>query len=587
MKRIHWKLTILIVLLFAATSTALHQPPPAAQAQGENCPALVIRALDSIADVCTGMNRNESCYGFNRVDAQFWEADPALSFNTPADRVPLATLQTLATAPLSLENGLWGVAALHLHSPDLPQILPGQAVMFLLMGDTEIENRVSPDDAAAPQQPIEVITQVATELRSRPATTANSLGNLPPGTRVQVVGQDESGRWAEILLTNGSHAWLPVDDLEAAPTINTLPVTFGEDVPPRYGPMQSFYFTTGLAGPSCNEAPDALVIQSPGGLEVSFNINNLSVEIGSTVAFTTVDADDGSGRRVLIGVLYEGHMTFIINGREIHFTEPGQAFALTLNENGLVDENSTFRLLDGAAGQNAWLANACQNAANSGLFDATPETCDSPITYYNGTTFEIASQFPGTLPQLGSTNPNPQPPVVINPPAVVPPPAPFVWPQITRPATLTELVGGGSHLTIWTPSPEASSYRLEIIPDTTNLEGRYVSFNTTSTQYDVPLDSMPSRESPGWGYFMKVIPLDGSGQPLAPPEQAPDVWVVRLDGAPPPAPAADPPPDNRNEEIPEGCYEICNDAGVCTIECPQDCVEIFCYGELDVQQQVD
>lgn len=584
--RIHRK-SLLLLLLLLGIGLVFSQQPTNTLAQGENCPALVERALDSIADVCDGLGRNESCYGFNQIDARFWDANTDLTFDAPADRVPLASLRRIATAPLNLESNLWGIAALHLHSPDLPQVLPGQAVMFLLMGDTQIENRISPAEAVGPQEPTEAATRVETVLRSRPAMSADSLGTLPPGTRVQVVGQAEGEQWAEILLTAGDRAWLPVADLEEAESVSTLPITFGDNILPRYGPMQSFYFTTGLAGPSCNEAPDALVIQSPGGLEVSFNINNLGVRIGSTVAFTTVDAGDESGRRVLIGVLYEGHMTIIVNGREIHFTEPGQAFALTLNADGLVDENSTFRLLDDS-GQDDWLRNACQNAATTGLFDATLNTCGSAITYYDGTTFEIAGEFPNTLPQLGETNPVTQPPVIIQPPA------PFVWPQITRPATLTQLVGGGSHLTIWTAAPEASSYRLEIYPDTTNLEGSYVTFTTASTQYDVPLDSMPSRESPGWGYFMRVIPLDGSGQPLAPPEEAPDVWVVRLDGEPPPL-AVNPPPADPVREIPEGCREVCGDDGLCTIECPLECVEIcegescelVCYSDQDVQQQID
>ena len=63
-----------------------------------------------------------------------------------------------------------------------------------------------------------------------------------------------------------------------------------------YGPMQAFYFTTGLGNLKCRELPpSSLVIQSPKGYHVQLNANGLDVIIGSTVALT---AERGKTMRI-------------------------------------------------------------------------------------------------------------------------------------------------------------------------------------------------------------------------------------------------------------------------------------------------
>jgi hypothetical protein len=605
LRRKHWLVLPGLLILAAALLIAAPSDTHAQGLPGANCPAVVERALESIDERCTGLDRNESCYGYNRVDALFWQENTDLVFNNPSDRVPLVELQRIATAPLNVSNGLWGVAALHMHSPDLPQTLPGQAVMFLLMGDTTLENNIAPEDAAEPIIPVRSQTITRSALYTFPTTTANTVGSIPTGTALQIVGQDETASWLEILLTDGSRAWIMQDATSAeAADLADLPITYGTDIEPRYGPMQSFYFTTGLAGPLCNEAPDALVVQTPDGIEVAFNINNLDVRIGSTVAFTTVEAGDGSGRRVMIGVLFEGRMEIMLNGQLIVLDTPGQSFAITLNEDGLVDENSEL-LRMGADPLSALITNTCTNAIDSGMFStqAIAGVCGSELTYYTESGFQVALGLPANLPALGqqSQPQNNQPPAVappVQPPAAPPVVAepPFQWPQITRPASGVELVGGGSHLTIWTPTEGASSYRLEVFPDTTNLEGEFLSYTTSDTQYDMPLNPMTSRPFPGWGYFMRVIPLNANGQPMRPVDQAPLTWVVRLtpEATPPPPP---PPVIEEEEEEPEypiedpvdeseefdplaNCEEVC-EGEYCTYYCPD---EVICYTVCDGEE---
>lgn len=54
-------------------------------------------------------------------------------------------------------------------------------------------------------------------------------------------------------------------------------------------PMQAFYLSTGIGDSACEEAPESgLLIQTPDGVEeVTFNINGVDVQVGSTVLFQT------------------------------------------------------------------------------------------------------------------------------------------------------------------------------------------------------------------------------------------------------------------------------------------------------------
>lgn len=583
----HQKTTLLILSLILVGLTRTAADPAQAQGVGANCPAVVASALQSVEGVCTGLGRNESCYGFNRVDALFWESREDLVFSAPSDRVPLIELRQIATAPLDVERNEWGVAALQLQSPDLPATLPGQAVMFLLMGDVSLENQVAPEEAALPVTPIEATTGSEADLFTTPTREANRMGALPAGTRVQAIGLSQDGLWAEILVQQSSRSWIERSTLlaESARALNNLPVTFGDNLPPRYGPMQAFYFSSGLAGPACNEAPDALVVQSPSGIEVALEINELQVEIGSTVAFTTVTQGDDSNVRVLIGIVFEGHMRILINGEWVELNQPGQTFAITLNEDGLVDEDSELLRLF-ANPLTELLQSACQNALGTSLLEESRGlTCTVEIAFFTPEEgFVSGLGFPGSLPSLGENNPpvNPQPIVPIVPPIIVPQnpvivPPPLQWPQITRPASGATLVGGGSHLVEWTSTPGATGYQVEVLPDGTNQTGTFLSFGASGTSFNLPLDSLPSRPAPGWGYFLRVIPLDANG-PMGAPDQAPAVWIVRQDPPPtnpPPPPTQEPteepvqePTEESTEEPYEPyCYQVCDEIDGCYIVC--------------------
>lgn len=131
---------------FAFISTAQDSGGSAA------CPALVQQALTAAGSACSSLGRNQICYGNNQAEAFDAEQQTLTSFSEVGDTVSIADIASLKTAPFSPENNLWGVALLSLQA-NIPDTLPGQAVNFIVYGDSEITPVESDNETyAAPMQ---------------------------------------------------------------------------------------------------------------------------------------------------------------------------------------------------------------------------------------------------------------------------------------------------------------------------------------------------------------------------------------------------------------------------------------------------
>jgi uncharacterized protein YraI len=351
-----------------------------------DCPAIVEAALAATDAACTATGQDEACYGNHRVDATFWEAGDELAFSAPSDRVPLADLHTIRTAPLDMTSGQWGVAVLDVRA-NLPETLPGQAVRFLLMGDAALENGVSPGNVADLTTPVTATVNRGANLRSAPSTNANIVGGASAGDTLSLIGINGLGDWYEVALESGT-AWVWGELVSAAEedadALAALPMTEGRT---RYGPMQAFYLTTGLGGPTCVEATDALIISNPTGVDVTLNVNGLEVTLGSTVAFHIAEY---RGQPYLHGMLLEGYVRFIVGGAVYALENPGAVFALSLSEAGWVTLDSELADLSDVEGVDAALRNACRAATRIShtamRLESSPdvyvgEICDAELAY--------------------------------------------------------------------------------------------------------------------------------------------------------------------------------------------------------------
>lgn len=132
---------ILGVLLF--TSQAIAQAA---------CPSLVTEALDALDDLCSGLTRNQACYGNVRLEATAQSGVEQFRFEQVGDIEEVNEINTLTLSPMDEAAGTWGVVMMQLQA-DIPDTLPGQNVTFLMFGDVEITN-----NAVAGQSPMQAFT---------------------------------------------------------------------------------------------------------------------------------------------------------------------------------------------------------------------------------------------------------------------------------------------------------------------------------------------------------------------------------------------------------------------------------------------
>ncbi len=264
-----------VMVLMVMGLSVLLQP---AQAQTSNpaCPALVELALSQVGNNCSDLGHNSACYGFNKLSATFNQSVDSNFFTRPSDRSDLALVQSIQTAPLDLGLGQWGIAVLNVQA-NVPDTLPGQAVTFLLLGDSEIENAVeaSSDNVEA----VTVILQSAAELRSGAQPTSDVIGGLAAGTVVDADAISQDGA-AIRLRTESGGGWVNRDVVNPNPTLDKLPtVKLNSD-----SPMQSFYLRTRTGNNlDCAQTPSVLTIQSPQHLKVNLTANGADIEMGSLI----------------------------------------------------------------------------------------------------------------------------------------------------------------------------------------------------------------------------------------------------------------------------------------------------------------
>lgn len=104
---------------------------------------------------------------------------------------------------------------------------------------------------------------------------------------------ETAGTWGVAVLS------LQADIPNTIPGQNVTFILFGDVVienasTDEQTPMQAFYLRTGVGNTSCADAPDSgLLIQTPDGVdEVTFNVNGVDVQVGSTVLFETEEISD-------------------------------------------------------------------------------------------------------------------------------------------------------------------------------------------------------------------------------------------------------------------------------------------------------
>lgn len=112
-------------------------------AQSGDCTAIVTQALASVDTICEGLDRNSACYGANTVNSETVVSPrPEGFFEIPGDQEQLPNFTMIQPTPLNPETEEFGVSLLNVQA-NVPNTVPGQAVLFMLVGDASLTNEIS------------------------------------------------------------------------------------------------------------------------------------------------------------------------------------------------------------------------------------------------------------------------------------------------------------------------------------------------------------------------------------------------------------------------------------------------------------
>jgi uncharacterized protein YraI len=277
-------------LVFIAPTSALSQAPPSSD---EACPALVLSAYTTTADLCESTGRNQACYGHSLLEAKPQPDVSAFKFDQEGDVANVGQIQSLRLSVMDDTTGAWGITLMRLQA-NMPDSQPAKNVTLLLVGDVEI----NADTTTTTTQEAYIHARANVRVRQSPTTDSAIMSSLPPGRQVTVDGRLADNSWIRVRLpNNGGTGWIASSLLTSTEDFATLDVVNASS---RYHtPMQAFTFKSGSNDAPCAEAPDSgIMIKTPEGMgKVTLLINEVDIQIGSTVF---LQAQPGGDMSILV-----------------------------------------------------------------------------------------------------------------------------------------------------------------------------------------------------------------------------------------------------------------------------------------------
>jgi hypothetical protein len=297
-------------------------------AQEDTCPTLTQSALQAVTDLCESIGSNQICYGNIELIAEAASEAPTFTFSAPGDITDVEYVQSLQLSSMVTPDE-WGIALMRIQAR-VPGTLPGQSVSMLMFGDVYIE-----DQASAQPSPLSGTITGSANLRSGPSTSYRVVGAGTNGEAVQVDARNDAGDWFRILHPETEElAWVFNTLIEIEGETDTLTVVEVEAprATGRFGPMQAFFFRTGVGDAQCEEAPrDGILVQTTSGAgTVTLEANNVRIELGSTAYLTAVPSD------YMTITLLEGTARVTSQGDSVRLPV-GLRARVPLDANGLAD----------------------------------------------------------------------------------------------------------------------------------------------------------------------------------------------------------------------------------------------------------
>lgn len=291
-----------------------------------DCPSMVTAVLDVVNAACDQISRNEVCYGNINLIATPRAGVSDFHFEQTGDVAHLADINTLQLSSFSATDETWGMALMRIQA-NLPQTLPGQNIAFVLFGDVSMTNEG--DEIVE----LPVTATAGVNVRLRPTTNASVIASLGVQQEVTATGRLADSSWIRVRLDDSSIGWVSADFLQGA-LDHLLAIDPGA---PVFGPMQAFYFTSGIGDAPCAEVPDSgILIQTPEGASmIELRANNVEIQLGSTIYLQAI-----AGNAMFVYVL-EGHATLTVDGVS-QIVPAGTFSTIPLDENGFAEDTPEY-----------------------------------------------------------------------------------------------------------------------------------------------------------------------------------------------------------------------------------------------------
>jgi hypothetical protein len=307
----------LVLVLAAVLSLGLVTISASAQeettAEGLTCEVDIPSIMDEVDQYCTGIGRDQVCYGNVEVNAIPRQQQIDLNFENPGDSADVSLIRSLYLSALDVANGSWGIAQMRLLA-NLTQQRP-EEVTLLLFGDVSVE------DTTEPRVEIEITVNqdFAARIRNVPSINSLVIDVAEPEETVTAVGRLEDNSWIRVKEADmGRVGWVAAELLQLD-GIDVESLTVDEADTPYFGAMQAFLFESGTSDACGSTISDGLLIQTPEGVaRLTLLINEVSIELlgadrGATV-LVEANASTGMNINLLNGsanVTLNGNTTFV------------------------------------------------------------------------------------------------------------------------------------------------------------------------------------------------------------------------------------------------------------------------------------
>jgi hypothetical protein len=279
---------VIAVMLFCVGAVA---------AQDKTCEAFVFTVIEEVRKACAEIGRNQACYGNAPVRINPRDKTGETVFAKAGNRIDLAAVEQVATAPLDIDGKKWGVAVMSVRAN-----LPEGGLTLVAQGQVEMENMSGADNAFVALD-VTVKSDKGANVRAKADANADLVAQLKTGDTVKAIGRTADGAWIRLL--NG---WVSADLMRGDGDLKTLETIKADAKVPGepYGPMQSFRFRSGLDDATCGGAPDSgIVVQTPDGAkDVPLVVNGLSLAVTGTIWLQT-----GESNETIVSVL-EGQVLY-------------------------------------------------------------------------------------------------------------------------------------------------------------------------------------------------------------------------------------------------------------------------------------